>query len=141
MTPLTLIAATSIVLGDDPKSTRPSMMLAVAVFSDVATIPPAPIVRTPREPRPVALLVAKVRTIGVPPRLLNFKPARVLSPNKVREPEPLTMTVLPAAIAPAANAVILPPLMRTPVPGVAAKGMRPVAAMLSVPWLTTVPPV
>ena len=82
MAPLTLIAATSIVLGDDPKSTRPSMILAVAVFSDVATIPPAPIVRMPREPRPVALLVAKVRTIGVPPRLLNFRPARVLSPNR-----------------------------------------------------------
>ena len=139
--PLTLIAATSIVLGDDPKSTRPSMILAVAVFSDVATIPPAPIVRMPREPRPVALLVANVRTIGVPPRLLNFRPARVLSPKRVSVPEPLTTTVLPAAIAPAANAVILPPLMRTPVAGTAAKGMRPVAAILSVPWLTTVPPV
>ena len=53
----------------------------------------------------------------------------------------MTMTVLPAAIAPAANAVILPPLMRTPVAGTAAKGMRPVVAILSVPWLTTVPPV
>ena len=80
--PLTLIAATSIVLADAPKSTRPSMMLAVVTFSDVAMMPPAPIVRMPREPRPVALFVAKVRTIGVPPRLLNFKPARVLSPKR-----------------------------------------------------------
>ena len=51
------------------------------------------------------------------------------------------MTVLPAAIAPVAKAVMLPPLMRTPVVGTAARGMRPVAATLSVPWLTTVPPV
>ena len=72
---------------------------------------------------------------------MNFRPARVLSPKRVSVPEPLTTTVLPAAIAPAANAVILPPLMRTPVAGTAAKGMRPVVAILSVPWLTTVPPV
>ena len=78
MTPLTLIGATSIVLAEAPKSTRPSMVLVVVTFSDVATMPPAPMVSTPREPRPVLLLVAKVRTVGVPPRLLNFRPATVL---------------------------------------------------------------
>ena len=53
----------------------------------------------------------------------------------------MRMTVLPAAMAPAANAVRLPPLRRTPVVGSAASGMSPVAATFKVPWLTTVPPV
>ena len=60
--PPTEIGATLMVFAVAPKSTRPSMNGVVVTLAEVAQRPPAPMVRTPREPLPVASVFAKLRT-------------------------------------------------------------------------------
>ena len=81
--PPTEIEATLTKLAVAPKSTRPSMNGRVVTFAEVAQRPPAPMVRTPREPAPFCWLAAKVRTRPVPlePTLLMVSLATVLSPK------------------------------------------------------------
>ena len=55
-------------------------------------------------------------------------------------PPPLSVTILPALIEPAAFNVTVEPLMTKPLAATVAKGMIPVAATVNVPWLTKVPP-
>ena len=77
-----MIASTLTVLAVEPKSTRPWMMAVLVTLEAVATMPEAPIVSTPVEPAPVALVVLKVLMVrfDVPPLLSKTKPANVLFP-------------------------------------------------------------
>ena len=100
--PPTEIGAMLIVFAEAPKSTRPSRNGMVVTLAEVAWRPPAPMVRTPREPLPVASVFAKLRTKPVPlePSLLNVSLVMVLSPKRIAEPLPLTVTSLPTAMDP-----------------------------------------
>ena len=75
--------ATSMTFGEAPKSTRPSMTESVVTLEEVATMPPEPMVSTPRLPAPVAELVAKVRRmpLALEPTLLMVSLATELSPK------------------------------------------------------------
>ena len=151
-TPFAAIGATSTVDDDAPKSMRPAMSVALAIFDEVAVMPAAPMVRTPFAPVPAAVAVLKVLTCRLPeppPLLFSTSPARVLSPKRFSVLTPFMVTMLPAAIWPATVLVELPMVtvalftMR-PLAAVVASGtVTPVAeaSRLTVPPLITVPPV